>query len=80
MPEILPPSSDEVKFNSVSLKMSPLAHSKLQARIEATGLTKAKIFNTLLETAYAALDGNTAQLGKWQQYYAQVVAAKKTGA
>lgn len=79
MAEILPPTSDEVKFYAVALKLSPAAHAKVEARQRATGLTRAKLYSALLETAHAALDGDSATLEKWTNYYHAVVAAKKAG-
>lgn len=73
--EILPPTSDEVKFFATTLRLSPVAHAKVEARKKATGLTKEKMFACLLQTAHAALDGDAALVAKWKAYYDALVKA-----
>lgn len=80
MPVIEPPSSDEVKFFSANLKLSPAANAKIQALMEQTGLTKAKTFGALLEISHAAIANDTALVAKWVAYIAAVKKSRNSAA
>jgi hypothetical protein len=77
MPEpIRPPTSDDVEFKAVTLRLAPAAMEKITALQEKTGLNRAKTISTILGAGHAALAGNAAQVKQWSDYAAALAAEK----
>jgi hypothetical protein len=74
--DIKPPSSDDVDFKAVTLRLAPAAMEKISTRQERTGLNRAKTISMILAAGHAALDGNTALAKQWQDYQNALAAEK----
>lgn len=77
MPDVEPPESDEVKFNSISLKLTPAAFEKIVAVQTKSHLTRARTMSMLINAGHAALSNDTGKIKQWQDYYAKAQAAAK---
>ena len=79
MPEdILPPEDDDVKFQAVTMRLSPGQVAKIKILEQKTGLPRKQVLTTVLSTAFAALTGDNSTLTKWQQYADTLHKNKKT--